>query len=273
MPKTLKQHAIDIANAFTRWGLWQGGGASALADLEDVALTQQLADGDVLQYNGSEWVNAIMQGGGSVGAQFTSIDTDNIIAVISGAKEMEYTATENCYFYKQTVVNGTNASESIHINGVSIGWTAYTSGYSLGGYLLFPLSKGDTIRIVNSTYESWAYQPAKVFGVKQSFSLHEYSTEEKVVGKWIDGKPLYQISIVGSASGTNSTEVNTNFNCAEIALKKVNLTIENNNYGGYTQNSGVYYVHNNNLVVVQTLTASNIIFRYNIIVEYTKKTD
>lgn len=37
---------------------------------------------------------------------------------------------------------------------------------------------------------------------------HEYSTEEKVVGKWIDGKPLYEKSYIyenssGSAGGSS----------------------------------------------------------------------
>ena len=87
MSAILKQKLIDIANGFTKYGLWKGGGSgvsSALSDMTDVSFTN-LQTNDILKYNGSVWIN-----------------DDN---------------------------------------------------------------------------------------------LHEYSTEEKVVGKWIDGKPIYEITI------------------------------------------------------------------------------
>lgn len=37
---------------------------------------------------------------------------------------------------------------------------------------------------------------------------HKYSTEEQVVGEWIDGKPLYQKTIEFRTSSTNNTTVN-----------------------------------------------------------------
>lgn len=35
-------------------------------------------------------------------------------------------------------------------------------------------------------------------------NLHEYSTEEKIVGKWIDGKPIYEKVVSFSLSGMGS---------------------------------------------------------------------
>ncbi len=56
MSAILKQKLIDIANGFTKYGLWKGGGSSNLSELDDVTLTN-LQSNDVLTYNGSVWVN------------------------------------------------------------------------------------------------------------------------------------------------------------------------------------------------------------------------
>ena len=55
MSAMLKQKLIDIANGFTKYGLWKSGGSN-LSELTDVTLTN-LQTNDVLTYNGSEWVN------------------------------------------------------------------------------------------------------------------------------------------------------------------------------------------------------------------------
>ena len=57
--RTLKQVATNMADAFTRFGLWKGGGSggsSALSEMTDVTFTN-LQPNDVLTYNGSKWVN------------------------------------------------------------------------------------------------------------------------------------------------------------------------------------------------------------------------
>ena len=56
MSAILKQKLIDIANGFTKYGLWKGGGSSALSEMKDVTLSN-LQSNDVLTYNGSFWVN------------------------------------------------------------------------------------------------------------------------------------------------------------------------------------------------------------------------
>ena len=55
MSAMLKQKLIDIANGFTKYGLWKGG-SSKLSELDDVTLTN-LQSNDVLTYNGSVWAN------------------------------------------------------------------------------------------------------------------------------------------------------------------------------------------------------------------------
>ena len=59
MSAILKQKLIDIANGFTKYGLWKGGGSggsSALSDMTDVTLSNLQAN-NILKYNGSVWVN------------------------------------------------------------------------------------------------------------------------------------------------------------------------------------------------------------------------
>ena len=56
MSAILKQKLIDIANGFTKYGLWKGGGSRALSEMTDVTFTD-LQTNDVLTYNGSKWVN------------------------------------------------------------------------------------------------------------------------------------------------------------------------------------------------------------------------
>ena len=107
--RTLKQVATNMADAFTRFGLWKGGGSggsSALSEMTDVTFTNLQAN-DVLKYNGSVWVN-----------------DDN---------------------------------------------------------------------------------------------LHEYSTEEKVVGKWIDGKPIYEKVINGTIIGSPADWTNF-YDCTNLNI-------------------------------------------------------
>ena len=59
MSAILKQKLIDIANGFTKYGLWKGGGSggsSSLSEMTDVTFTNLQAN-EVLKYNGSIWVN------------------------------------------------------------------------------------------------------------------------------------------------------------------------------------------------------------------------
>lgn len=127
MSAILKQKLIDIANGFTKYGLWKGGGSS-----------------------------------GSKGI----VDFDTIITTIAASKRIEYTASENCFLFKQTVVTGSNGNEVLYINGNRIGWLCYTPDSTIGTYALIPLKKDDVVVIENSANETWAHQPATIYGIK-----------------------------------------------------------------------------------------------------------
>lgn len=204
--RTLKQVATNMADAFTRFGLWKGGGS-----------------------------------GGSGGCN-SMVDFDNVITTISGAKRIEYTAQENCYLYKQTVSTGSNGNEKITINGNTIGWTIYTDGYTIGGYALIPLKKDDTIIIENSSNLSWVWQPVTIYGVVKENYLHEYSTEEKVVGKWIDGKDIYEKVIETGYLPNNSS---------------INISVENLNIDNVIELRGMCYTDDKKNIRPITLGTSD----------------
>ena len=97
MSAMLKQKLIDIANGFTKYGLWKGGG-SKLSEMTDVKFTNLQAN-DVLTYNGSEWVN-------DDNLQ-TQIDTLNSNFV---GLEKHYFLKENISFNNQAVYSFGNIS-------------------------------------------------------------------------------------------------------------------------------------------------------------------
>ena len=176
MSAILKQKLIDIANGFTKYGLWKGGGSggsSALSEMTDVTFTN-LQPNDILKYNGSVWIN-----------------DDN---------------------------------------------------------------------------------------------LHEYSTEEKIVGKWIDGKPLYE-KIIKQTFTFNSQSESLNINIQNIDFVKyymdfnrigtyghnplnfINPTAPSVNIGGnFTSNNSTFNLRVGTGVVGNT-------YNVTIIMEYTKTTD
>ena len=161
MSAILKQKLIDIANGFTKYGLWKGGGSggsSALSDMTDVKLTD-LQSNDILKYNGSVWVN-----------------DDN---------------------------------------------------------------------------------------------LHEYSTEEKVVGKWIDGKPIYERVF----SNINVSLATSDWHYTDVTIDNLKYVIDSfgitdvsfqyfNPFGAWNNNNQLWWRHN---YVNNTINL--------IVVKYTKTTD
>ena len=167
--RTLKQVAINMADAFTRFGLWKGGGSggsSALSEMTDVTFTN-LQVNDVLKYNGSVWVN------------------------------------------------------------------------------------GD--------------------------DLHEYSTEEKVIGKWIDGKPIYE-KVINSGYLPNASSISINVSTLNIdsiiQLKGITFTDDKLNHRpitlGSSDNNAIRIDFTNNNIRIFTWSNWS---TYNsfIIIQYTKK--
>ena len=197
-------------------------------DIDDTTL----ADGQALVYNGTEekWVNG--QGGGGTGGhtiidengnsmtaraglQFVGganvsddatnnktivdlasaggidgvfIDTDNVIVNTTtiSASGLSYTATEDCFAY---IYLWGSQSTKIKIDGIEVG-----ANYSTDkDVYLIPLKKGQTITTTagnsNNTYQIYGIQTGTTHS---KFQPVIYSLEEREIGVWTDGKPLYE---------------------------------------------------------------------------------
>ena len=170
MSAILKQKLIDIANGFTKYGLWKGGGSggsSALSELTDVTLSNLQAN-DVLKYNGSVWVN------------------------------------------------------------------------------------GD--------------------------DLHEYSTGEKVVGKWIDGKSIYEKVINGTMIGSPADWTNF-YDCSNLNVDNMICIKGFFNYNNIrniyidSRYSSFSYAYDTKFIQYYNTSLENHNFETTLIIQYTKTTD
>lgn len=105
---------------------------------------------------------------------------------------------------------------------------------------------------------------------------HEYSTDEKVVGKWIDGKPLYEKTYTfNSLSVASNTWVDTGISIGDIDAFVDAFVIDTNTshkqrfaclgvgtVGGGSGNIGIYCNFNSSPRTMSSLT-----------LQYTKTTD
>ena len=103
-----------------------------------------------------------------------------------------------------------------------------------------------------------------------------YSTDEAVVGTWIDGKPLYQKTFSGSTTGKSSDTWN-NITIVWDANTNTTHYIEGTYYvpgvdGGIGQIE-TPYIKTNLLGVNQRWTSTSISYDYNVTIQYTKTTD
>lgn len=120
------------------------------------------------------------------------IDTENVIkSTTSFTSSMSYTATDDCCiaFY---IVGKQSADGLIKIDNKKVGgfFASSIEGFSCAYYL----KKGQTITVTNahasysSDYTVYGIQT----GTKTGVPTHHYSTDEQVIGTWIDGSTLYE---------------------------------------------------------------------------------
>ena len=105
--------------------------------------------------------------------------------------------------------------------------------------------------------------------------LVEYSTDEKMIGYWIDGKPLYRKTVTtvvvnGSISGTSIENIE---HC-----KSIQWSFKNTNNHGVTgsptyNGANMYYDYPNLIIRGEGFAAWAINQVVHIIIEYTKTTD
>lgn len=149
----------------------------------------------------------------------------------------------------------------------------YKFQYEYGMRFGFPTEKTLAMdRIYTNGYT--AARIFKVIGIKFTGTKSiDYSTEEQVIGKWIDGKPLYRkvfpFDTTVTINGNSYTEVSINISYID---KIIDNTVFATNFSGIRKN-----------VAVQVHSTNKTIFLYNFssasttsggcMIEYTKTTD
>ena len=123
------------------------------------------------------------------------IDTDNVIVQETEfTTSASYTATQDCIVQYRLIGIANSGCES-NIDGVTYAHHISDYGHAMYTECAY-LKKGQTITFDSRSYSTWASW-YRVFGIQTSDDVpdpnyHVYSTDEKVVGEWIDGSTLYE---------------------------------------------------------------------------------
>lgn len=168
-----------------------GGGGSA----EGIHLTQaeydalpasKLTDGKI--YFIDDGIS-----GRDIVANGVFVDVDNVIkaqTTLTNSVETTYTTTEDCCILFYFNANSANAGY-MKINDVFV--IAVTSTFRNFAFV----KKGSVVKMRSCVDDSGFYT---VYGIQQGTnsayaqSMHHYSTDEHIVGTWIDGKTIYEKS-------------------------------------------------------------------------------
>ena len=217
--RTLKQVATNMADAFTRFGLWKGGGGSSLnAEITELWSGQQSTSGTLTLLD----------------------DYSNYDIIISMTEPIVDVTWQQKFDFML------NSEKSLTGGMAANG--EYIALYSLTNW------SGTSVHfnVLNNPPRDWNLTLRKIWGIKFISQQHEYSTEEKVVGKWIDGKPIYEISYYNKTPVLSSTY--NDFVSTGIILNNIDNIININatvirDYGGKLCYPIVYEDNNYKLIV------------------------
>lgn len=195
--RTLKQVAVDMANAFTRFDLWKGGGSGG---------------GNV-----NAQIKELWSGQQSTSGTLTLLDDySNYDVIVSQIEPLENYPTQQKYDFM--LKGGTSLTGGMFEN------TNYITQYRLKDW------NGTSVYFIRDTNPGgWNVTLRKIYGIKFINNLHEYSTEEKVVGKWIDGRNVYE-RVINAENITLQSYVWTNIYMIENMERIIDITciIDNN---------------------------------------------
>lgn len=176
-----------------------GGGSSTFAGLDDVNF-DNIQNGQVPKYNSTsqKWENADESGGGGT---VTDVQVDGVSVVNpqTGVAEIEM-PTPPTIPVEDVEVNGASV-----VNAQKVAEIKSYKEVTLAEYQALPSSK---------TSDGVMYCIKDVGGANQ-FPPLIYSDEEREIGVWRDGKPLYQKTVDCGALPSNTTK-NVNHNISNI---------------------------------------------------------
>lgn len=282
-----------------KYGSGGGSGASSVSELTDVELNN-LSDGQILKYDATneKWVNADGSGGGSGDSyEETELYTGTTIVTnvtlsesfkIFDALSVRYGFTySGRTYYVNNIITKTTLEEALPNSN----WI--TLGYTSDAYVFGQLTSETTFAQVYGKGYLFGIYGVK-YGSGGGGNTNKYSTDETVVGEWIDGKPIYRLVIEPWVNGSlqsgytysNNVLTVSPFNNRDVELiTDVKLINIRSGSSGYTDVSGTSVTSqsgsNNDIVVPNTdgtiwvrisNSSSNNKTVY-IILEYTKTTD
>lgn len=214
-------------------GTWAAvqAGAGALSGLSDVDLATP-TDGQALVYDGanSKWVNGNVSGGGNTlviqDASIYSTDEQQIGVWIDGKPLYQKTieiaslpqnSSFQSFAHNITSIDTVAYSDVICKQSDGDVWYPIPTARNSSNMLVLSVNK-TTVDILNNWYPMINVRAtirytkttdAAGSGGYKAYGLSPiiYSTEEREVGVWTDGKPLYQKTIVYTPSGSLSSDV------------------------------------------------------------------
>lgn len=271
-----------------------GGGASALSELTDVELTD-LADGEILKYDATEekWVNAEDGGGGGSYGGAMSVKRANWIATSSSASGTRLTdiltldAGQYLLVGHIPYAGGTDLFDFVlYVNGSidNNSRTVLRKTYDQFVYSI-TLTEQSTVYLASGTRTSVSWNSQYIdFGGLDAILLTQlspiiYSTEEREIGVWTDGKPLYQKTFETNytSNGTYTIDISS------LSIDKVC-----NSFGEYNRSNGewtefnhyaasTYFgeirVSSSQVRMMLNLPESNPNGKQSFTIQYTKTTD
>lgn len=109
-------------------------------------------------------------------------------------------------------------------------------------------------------------------------STHNYSTEEQIVGTWIDGKPIYERVICGTMNGS-PVDWTDFYDCSNFDIDKI---IDIKGYFDYAKERQIYlndrystytFKYDNKMIQYYNTQLKTDIYEVVAIIQYTKTTD
>lgn len=140
-----------------------------------------------------------------------------------------------------------------------------------GEKILVPIEGEPTI---DNALDVTSDRPVSNKAIAEAFeNRNNYSTEEQVIGKWIDGKPLYRKVVQGIASFTNGawTSITVDTNTDYKSLVSYNMLV----LAGALRLGTQRFTNALNFSTVTTQGNGSTINQsaYTLIIEYTKESD
>lgn len=231
-----------------------GGGASVLTDLSDVNVSSP-SDGQVLKYDSTtqKWKNENESGGGAV--EDVTLDGNSVV----NGQGVAVLTTPNVSNLKDTNISSPLSGQTLQYNATTQKWENTTP--ASGGNVDDVKVNGTSVvtnkvaniksykEVTQAEYEALPDTKLNdniLYAIKDGgqavdgFPPLIYSTDEREIGVWIDGKPLYQKTLnFQPTSGAYTIDLSS------LSIDKI------------TDMSGVIVETNGNIAPISYFTASS----------------